>query len=431
MSENQMASHYQMSRVSVRSALELLLKENLIEKEIGRGTRVNPGFTVPQNERRTIRIMSTFPSFYAQIALPIVIEEFSYRYPNVEVCSLSVPYRYFCSTINQKELSDLKPDLYLIADDQMNTLQDTAQFFPLAAALRQKVNEFDGWYEKLKEHFLSSDGYSFALPVTFSCVYLACNYHMFEQKNIKLPQSWNIDEFKTVLQNLTLDLNQDGITDHYGMSMVAYTTRWIAAAMRLGVDFTRLKSCRKELKQALAFFQNLLFRERSTVLFDSSESMTNPFFQEYSAVTITTGIEQAGWQYHNRNIDIQPLPFPAERAGKTMAVSNCVLLSQNSENKDLSLAFSELMVSHQVQERLAKERKFPSIYPDINEKIWNTETIKKMNFNESPENIVFMNEMIHNNDLLEECEEEMRLFWLGMETVEETACKIIKLLSKS
>ncbi|RIE05293.1 hypothetical protein D3H35_01320, partial [Cohnella faecalis] len=122
-------------------------------------------------------------------ALPILIEMFKEQYPNVE-------FRLFgMGTNNEDLLQDLASfgvhaDIVIMNDGDMQRL-------PLDKflTLEDIVPEQGMTQDKLFQIFGHPTG-QYAIPLTYSPVFLACNPHLFETSGLHIPQiSWNWEQF--------------------------------------------------------------------------------------------------------------------------------------------------------------------------------------------------------------------------------------------
>ena len=62
MSENELARHYGLSRISVRKSLDILAEEGLIVKKAGLGSMVAARHIPEQIKRKTLRIVAATPA---------------------------------------------------------------------------------------------------------------------------------------------------------------------------------------------------------------------------------------------------------------------------------------------------------------------------------------------------------------------------------
>lgn len=429
LSEMQLAKHYEMSRVSVRSALDILLKEGLIEKRKGQGTIVSPNLSILKDNYKKLNIMCTYPSFFGEIVLPFIIQKYNEKFPFVKVNVISVPYNYFCNYLNKRDGE--VPDLYLISDDQMNALNDTDRFVNIPDILKKDKSFCSDIYKELYSYFIGTDN-AYAVPITFSSVYMVYNVNMInryakEYKNRDLDLSL----FREALKALSCDLNGDGIVDQYGLVLTMHSMRWVMVALRFGVDFSDIENSIEPLIETFKFFQNLLFRDRTAILFTETGSMNNPFYLKHAAVTITSAIEQAGWIHANYGIDSHPMCFPSDKGKTSMLITNCLIMPHDSENQDMAFELIKTALDVNVQQKMASDYHFPSVYKSVNNKVWSNDNLMNMQLNEDLKNVCYINEIFYDSNMMEECDNVMKLFWMGMKTAEETAENIVRIFKSN
>src|SRR5690606_34307186 len=129
-----------------------------------------------------------------------------------------------------------------------------------------------------------------------SPVYLAYNPRLFAKFGVTEPHAgWTKDEMLEAAARLTLDQDEDGIVDLYGLSLSSYSSRWPVIALQNGVKFDA-SSDRGALVRTLNFFHDVLYRKRVATLYQSWRSRINldAFLREKAAMVLTTSIEIAG-----------------------------------------------------------------------------------------------------------------------------------------
>ena len=428
LSENELCKHYGMSRTSVRKSLDQLLLEKLIVKKVGQGTIVSPDFVAEASPNKVLRIFAISPSHFYDICMPQLIDAFRKNNPGVEVKCMSFSSGDFWDSINTSMDLGLKPDLILLSDRNFGEIENLEQYSDLQDKLRGSQKDI---YPRLWQSF-SDSGRLKALPVTFSTVYLAYNPELFQRYGVTEPSPfWTQDDFLEAAGQLTMDLNGDGITDVYGLSLLSSLSRWPVIALQNGMNFKEVDST-EPILNTLEFIHNLLYKHRSAFLTPRNVPNSEAFTREKAAMVLTTSIELAGWKHQAMPFTpkIAPLPFGIQK--QTMLIANVLMLPKNSEEPELALAFLETAVNPEVQQQLSKTTGFISVNKTINEATWSQPELESLQiYGNSIEKSQFLHEIFKDASLVEELETEMTLFWSGMESASEVADRIKLILSRS
>ncbi|GGD60883.1 extracellular solute-binding protein [Paenibacillus nasutitermitis] len=428
LSEHELCKHYGMSRSSVRKSLDQLLLEKLIIKKVGQGTIVSPDFVVEASPNKVLRIFATSPSHFYDICMPHVIDAFQKNNPGVEVKCMSFSAGDFWDSINTSIDLGLKPDLILLSDRQFYEVEDLEQYSDLQDKLGGSQ---EGIYPSLWKSF-SDSGRLKALPVTFSTVYLAYNPELFQRHGVTEPSPfWTQDDFLEAAEQLTMDLNGDGINDVYGFSLASSLSRWPVIALQNGVNFKEVDST-EPILNTLEFIHDLLYKRRSAFLTPRNALNSEAFTREKAAMVLTTSIELAGWRHQTMPFTPKIAPLPFGKQKQTMLIANVLMLPKNSEEPELARAFLETAVNPEVQQQLSATTGFISVRKAINEATWSQLGLESLQiYDNSIEKSHFLHEIFEDASLVDELETEMTLFWTGMESAAEVTDRVKLILSRS
>lgn len=429
LSENQLAKHYDMSRVSVRAALDILMNEGLVEKHERQGTMVLPQNNITRNEQNTLNIMCTYPCFYAEIVLPFAIEEFNKRFPQVKVNVVHIPHSNFDSSLDNPGFDRIHPDLHILTDDQINDINDHSQFINLNDIFPKNSDFFSDMYSYLKNYFFKNNNYNI-MPLTFSTIFLAYNQKMLKDHDLPIPKSFNMDKLRRFFKKLSLDTNSDGIADQFALTILPYATRWISVANLFNVDFNNLAGSRKELIETFDFIHNLLYHDHSAVLNNELYDRVNPFYYDRAIFSISNAIELAGWKYYSDSLETYATPVLNKDKRKQMLILDGIVLSKRSRNIEMAIAFIKTLLSNTVQHGMAYTFGFPSVFKSVNEKVWKKDYLKAISLTDEIEEVFFVKDIFGDSNVFMECDLAMRLFWLGLETSENTADQVIEILGR-
>jgi multiple sugar transport system substrate-binding protein len=423
LSENELCKYYGLSRTSVRKSLEQLQKEGLIVKKVGQGTIVSPDLVISPSERRTLRILTNSPSFFVDNCLGIIIETFQNKFPHVDVKLLTFPSWNFWDSMRTSIELGQPPDLVLITDRHFAHPDRGDDFQDLGDHLEDLLGEF---YPRVMEPFRLGDAQT-AIPATFSPVYLVYNPELFARYGAAEPHpEWTKEELLEAARKLTVDRDQDGITDLYGLSLSPYLNRWPVIALQNGVKFDETTT-RESIVDTLNFFHDALYRQRIATL-DYTTSGT--FLCEKAAMVLTTAIELAGWRNGNMPFEAKVAPLPFGPLKSTLLVANTFMVHKECQEQELALAFLRTALDRKLQTRLARETGFLSCIPEVNEAVWDASHLASLNISHRQiDNGYFLHELLSDLNVLEDLESEMELFWGGYESAESIANGMIRVLS--
>lgn len=427
LSENQLAEYYEISRVSVRKSLDILLNEGLVIKKTGRGTMVVPSLNIPGDDFKTLNILATSPSFYVDAAMKEIIGSFNKLYPNIKVNVISVPGRYLLDNQDDIENAKIKIDLIFVGDEQISKLRPEECFQDLSRILKDCGCE-ERIYDKIAGYCRRGDGI-YGVPVTFSTVFLAYNPGLFLKYGVDLPwEGWSEEVFLSAMDRLTSDTNGDGIVDQFGFSISPVSSRWLTVALRKGADFKNIAEESGALNETLAFLHDVLFRKRSAVLFWNSNSMANPFYNQRSAMTLTTAFELSGWKNSPMGFKPKVAPMPFDEKEGSVLIANYFLIPAGCKNSEMAHAFIKTAIDTEVQKSIAEKYKLLSALEDINRSVYRQDYLKSINVNRGLKDGKFISELLPEKRILFEIETEMEAYWSGIDSSQIAAQKICDIL---
>ncbi|MGG1519267.1 extracellular solute-binding protein [Paenibacillus oryzisoli] len=414
MSENELCRYYQVSRSSVRKSLLELLKEGLIVKRPGQGTFVSPDLVIPDDHRKVLRIMATTPSHFVDTCMPLLIEEFTQAHPNVDVKLLNISHLNFWDMIRSSSDMGLQPDLIFVTDRQFHDADQIGHFIDLNGILGEELQSV---YPRMVSAFTQNEEVR-AVPVTFSTVYLAYNPELFAQGGVEAPNAgWTLAEFTEAAERLTLDSDGDGIIDQYGFSLSSSISRWPVIALQNQVDFTNTTNS-DPFQKTLAYIRDLIYRHRAVTLYQPYRYRINSdaFMKGKAAMVLTTAIEVAGWRNEGMAFEPKIAPLPFGELKSTLLVSNAFMLSQEAAEPELAALFLKHMYRQDVQERLTARTRFLSALHPVNSSLWELPHLASINVvDDQIKDAYFLHEIFSEVHIAEELENELELYWAGLE----------------
>ncbi|WP_409343976.1 extracellular solute-binding protein [Paenibacillus sp. MBLB4367] len=408
--ENELCTFYGLSRNSVRKALDQLHKDGLVIKRVGLGTMVPEDLVIEKPEHRILRILAPSPAFFLNRGLPILVEAFNRKHPDIEVKVLGLPIDKFWESFRSGSEMGLTADLVLVPDMKFSEMDHIADFVDLAPYLSDVT---DSVYPKIMHQF--SDGSEIkAAPFTFSSVFVACNPQLFAQNGLRIPETqWTFDEFVTAAKRLTVV--QDGIIAQFGFSMHPVINRWLVFALMNGFQQTDVAEQKQVLSRSLSVIQDLFFRKRIATTFPEMVWPRNPFIHGKSAMVLTTTFEMANWQNESMSFAPQVAPLPFGNDHSTLLLANAFMVPASSDNVQLAAAFIRTALEDETQRTMSRDTLFLSVKEPINQSVKSESYLQLLNIGgKDIDNNYFINELFDER-IGNALEEKMSMFWLGLE----------------
>lgn len=427
--EKELCQIYNISRNSLRQALDLLTGEGILIKMVGRGTMVSKDLDITKYETNVLNIICPQHSSYVIKALPILIDMFKEHYPNVE-------FRQFKTDLgNEQVLKDLsgfgiRADLVIMSDSDMERL-------PLEeyVALDDVVPEQYIQNEQLISVF-SRQNHMYAVPLTYSPVFLACNPQLFANYGLDVPKKdWNWDQFTAAAKAMTLDSNGDGLKDIYGFGLSTSLYRWPVLARKYSCLLRQETSGRLNtdgLPEFLKLALKLIYQDGITPIIAMNDwDLLAQLFDEgrlgmFLTTTLTTSMRNELFP-----VTVIPLPKSPKAAKGNLTIANGMMVPQTSGNLKLAKLFAQFSLRMDFQLRMAREAKFLSVYPRVNEEVWTDLELRALGLNQDNlEPSYFMNEMLPNSTE-RRISQEMVKVWAGFETPDELTTRLNQIFDAS
>ncbi|GAB4384098.1 MAG: ABC transporter substrate-binding protein [Elainellaceae cyanobacterium] len=156
-----------------------------------------------------------------QALLRQVLRDFEAQHPQIKVKFEMIADQYM-DVMKTRLVGDAAPDVFYLDAVEAPLLMKSGVLEPLDAYI---TPEFD--LSDFEENLLQPFQYQnqiYGLPKDFSTLALFYNRQAFASANLNAPPyTW--DELQAYSQQLTLDRNQDGRTDQYGMSLIPELAR--------------------------------------------------------------------------------------------------------------------------------------------------------------------------------------------------------------
>ncbi|WP_127587420.1 extracellular solute-binding protein [Paenibacillus koleovorans] len=413
--ESELCVKYGISRASVRRALIDLQNERLIVKQPGRGTLVLESEPDPQAIKEELVIVSPAPSMFGSKLLPPLIRLFEERCPQVRVKCVTLPYRE--SLLDELKMLGVRADLFVVSDHQFRFMKPD-DFYPIPTSVVQQS------YipAPILDAFIQNEGL-LAAPVTYSPVFLAYHKTLFQQHQVELPTAnWTIQQFMDTAKRLTMDTNNDGRIDLYGLALSSSTTRWPVFALKQGaevIDSTASDASYRSWLDALTMMQDLIYRQNAVPIFPIHDILLiQQLFEEGRIAMMLTSLLALSKRDEPVPCEIAPFPVGYDRGG--LLIANGLMVPRQSANPHLAQLFIELCLDPEAQHAMIGQGRFLSVYDDVNRRQWSNQDLHALGV--LPEQIVrskCFGHLFPQDIRLNELEDMMKKYWIGMESPEQ------------
>jgi ABC-type glycerol-3-phosphate transport system substrate-binding protein len=422
-SEKDLCVKYDSSRNTLRQALDLLMKEGLLIKMVGKGTIIADLPDRVEKDQQSLLVLCPSSSKFADQVLHKLIKDFTDAYPRVTVNVFRTDEMNRMDVKRWLELG-IHPDLFLIWDRDYFEA-DLNDYLPLAEVKTNQTTD----YGRLNEAFVT-DGVPYAIPVTFSPVFLTCNREVFQEQGMALPnKTWSFDEFVEVAKSLNEDCNGDGIIDRYGFGMSDSWSRWPVLAFANGFRFERTAEgelAERGLVSSLRLLHRMLYQDGiAPIAAIGDYQFIHDMFEEgrigmQLATIFTTPIFKQKDRYH-----VAPLPSSSDNQGEQggkLLIANAFMISRYSKNAAMAKHFIRFAVSWGFQERMIEETGFLSTWDKLNQRMLSDEEAEALSVSEEGvQASLFLSQILPSSRAFAVISRKLKPFWAGMQTPEEAA----------
>lgn len=428
LSEVELAAHYNLSRASVRRALEELAREGLVVKKVGQGTMVSENVSAVKRCSKTLNIIAHTSSAFCDWCMPLVIKKFNEKHPDVSVNILNIPLILYWDIVRDSAKSGVNPDILLVTDYLFREAKYNGSFVNLYEPVKNVQKMI---YPKIF-NYSNENNFIKAMPVAFSPIFLAYNPGLFNMYHVSEPKgNWNINDFMLTAQKLTLDTNNDGIIDQYGFTILQDITRLLVIALQNGVSFNAANNDIEHFTKTLNLVHDLLYRRHVAIL-QQSGMLMGPFYSEKAAMTLTSTMGLANLKSSQLSFEPKVAPLPFGSVDSTMLIANSIMIPSGTSSIELAYSFLNTILSTEIQEIMCSMHHFLSVFKTVNSKILgrkylNTISITKNNI----ENCYFLHEIFPEPMVLSKIEIELESFWAGLESASYTASRIYSIIKNN
>lgn len=269
--------------------------------------------------------------------------------------------------------SGTPPDVFLINYREYGQYADSGALEPLGPMLdaSDSIAE-DDFYDIALDAFRYDGEELVCIPQNISSLVVYYNVDLFEQAGVPLPtEGWTLDDFAAAAEKLTVDSNDDGHTDTFGLVTESSLIRFAPFIWSAGGEIvddetnpTQLTLDTPEARSAISWFTSLGAADKGVVPTeaevlaedDLSRFMNGRaamYLQSRRVVPTLREIDSFTW-------DVAPLPVDKEPAG--ILHSDAFCMSASTAHKEEAWAFIEYALGAEGQTILAQTgRTVPSM----------------------------------------------------------------------
>ncbi|HEV2073544.1 MAG TPA: sugar ABC transporter substrate-binding protein, partial [Thermomicrobiales bacterium] len=303
-----------------------------------------------------------------------LITEYESQAPGAQVIAQYTPGKEdYGRKITTSFSGNTAPDVFLINYREYGQYAASGALEPLGPRLRESpvISESD-FYELPLDAFRGADGELVCIPQNISSLVVYYNVELFAAAGLDLPTAdWTLDDFVEAAQALTLDVDNDGISDVHGLVTDSSMVRYAPFIWMHGGEIvdniehpTRLLLDSPEARQGIEWFMDLgagghkvVPTEAETLAEDNLSRFMNGraamMLDSRRVVPTLREIDAFVW-------DVAALPRGEERA--SVLHSDAFCMSAEVADKEAAWRFIEYAVGLQGQEILAATgRTVPSL----------------------------------------------------------------------
>ncbi|MCU6710370.1 extracellular solute-binding protein [Paenibacillus sp. J5C_2022] len=339
--ENHLIERFQLSKHSVRLALDELVKEGRIERIPRVGTRV-----AARPSERTELFFGVYPSMPEETDLTRLLEIFHDIHPHITVNTLDLPYGNAESIMKLLQLGVV--DIVTLNTPDFIYFCENGSLQLLERQERRGEN-----YPFLNEFFGTDNGEVYAQPFVYSPIVICYNKNHLRQKGLFEPDSgWTWNDLRQLLRELK-EPNRFSIffnADHLN--------RWSIFLLQQGMRFVRDSDGRIAPSEPNAFELLRFVRDmiHENGLFPGAvfgeKDVESLFLQQKVSVIMTTYFRLNALKRAEFDFDIAQLP--RGNRNDTLLLSSGTAVNANTSKKEAAQSLADFLSSDNAQTLIRK-----------------------------------------------------------------------------
>ncbi len=149
-----------------------------------------------------------------------IIERFEKENPGVAVEYTSgIIKQDYSGWLSDQIVEGETPDVFLVLDEDFNMLASLGALMDLDPFLRKEDLQTEELFFTNAALAGEYNGVSYALPVESNIDLMFVNLDILNEAGISLPdRSWTLDDLTEICRQVTLDQDQDGVVDQFGLA---------------------------------------------------------------------------------------------------------------------------------------------------------------------------------------------------------------------
>jgi len=343
-SEIELGELFQLSKKSVRKALEILVDEGLVCKIPRVGNRV----LLPDSSPVTTLRLGIYASIEEQAFLPELLERFLTAYPNIRVETVMLPYTKYPYAI-KGYLENGFLDVFTLNNRNFQEIEEANHLH-----LLEPQSPNPAHHTFLIRQF-SHNGALYSTPLMFSPVVLCYNKGVFKNCGLSMPNSgWTWD---VLLETAIAIRKKAGINGFY--AHIESLNRFPIFLLQSGFRFEARPSGYRyddpKLWDVLHRCRSLFLEQGFLPAFLSERDAgaERLFMQQKVGMIMTTYyglnmMKQVPFEY-----DITPLPYAV--IPKTLLLTTGLSINRFSKQKEIARLFVDFLASEPSQRYIQKQ----------------------------------------------------------------------------
>lgn len=416
-SEEELGERFSLSKHSVRKALDVLVEEQLIQKNPRIGAKVRER----SDEDTIILRFGCYKNIEREADIKQLLADFQEQYPHIKVQIIQLPYSPYHETVSEYIHNHLL-DLFTISHADFDLFKDIGN-----TELFTEMSNHTELYPFLTDAFRYEEK-NLVQPFVFSPIVLAYNREHFNEQDIPEPDSsWTWDVLAKTANALGDEKERLGFYFH----MIS-SNRWPVFFLQNGFKF-RKEPASEQLQDSSRFIESLNYCRdlimsqsgASNYMSESDSDAEELFLQGKVSMIISTYYALNRFRNTDLKFDVAPLPYL--QFPKTPVLITGLAISSLSKKKEAARSLIEFLMSKSSQEHIRKHTLSIPAMKKAAEWMGKEQLNRPTRFfmyREIIPSFCFLNELGLSTRELLLLRQELKLFWSRLESAEEALDRV-------